>query len=71
MLYYNTLNVLPLGSRSIVVLGSTVLAKRTLGTLSRHISITMTSSPSCAATPQLQDTLPHFHVLAWTWKEVY
>ena len=63
MIQCHTTNSLPLLSRLIVALGSTELAKRALGTSSRHMSITMTSSPSWAATPQLHDTVPHFHVL--------
>ena len=54
-----TTKLFPLLFLSIVVpfCGSTVLAKRALGTLSRHISTTMTSSPSCTAIPQLQETV--------------
>ena len=63
-----TSKTFPFGLRLIFVpgCGSTVLANRARGTLSRHMSTTMTSSPSLAATPQLHDTEAHTKVRTCT-----
>ena len=65
-----TTKLFPVGSRFTIVpsAGVFLLANRSLGIPSKHMSSIITSLPSRTAIPQLHVTLPHCHVRTWTFK---